>query len=69
LIFKLVQIRLGNEFFALYQGTTLVVPKGATKSGALAPALFPLEIRADFTMAGAEARTFWPGGGTTKVVP
>src|ERR1700678_772091 len=33
LIFKLVQFRLGNKLFALYQGTTLVVPKGATKSG------------------------------------
>jgi len=28
-----------------------------------------LEIRAYLAVAGAEALTFWPGGGTTKVVP
>jgi hypothetical protein len=55
--------------FALYQGTTLVVPQRREKSGALAPANFPLEFQSDFTMAGAKALTILAGNGTTEVVP
>jgi hypothetical protein len=46
-----------NELFALYQGTTLVVPQRRKKEWALAPAQFSIEISADFTVAGAKAPT------------
>ena len=33
---------LGNKLFALYQGTTLVVPKGERKIGGFSPCAFSM---------------------------
>ena len=49
-------------------------PSKSPNSAALTQTLYPLrlfslELRADFAVAGAEALTILPGGGTTEVVP
>jgi hypothetical protein len=67
---QLVQIRLGNEFFALYQGTTSVVPPSAKMVRALSPC--HRKIRAEFPRergTGAKPTLFCALYGTTKVVP
>jgi hypothetical protein len=51
-----------------------VRPSNSPNSAALTQTLYPLrlfslELRADFAVAGAEALTILPGGGTTEVVP
>jgi hypothetical protein len=64
------RIRLCNKIVALYQGTTLVVPqKGQNGQGFSPCASFVWSFRADCGEAEAKARTFWPGDGTTEVVP
>jgi hypothetical protein len=63
------EIRLGDKLFALYQGTTSVVPPPAKMVRALA--LLPQNLHEISTEkgAGAKAPFFCVIYGTTKVVP
>jgi hypothetical protein len=58
-----------QQAFALYQGTTLVVPRRRKREGFSPCAFFHWDFLGDFTVAGAKALAISVGDGTTEVVP
>jgi hypothetical protein len=64
------QIKLCNKFFALYQGTTLVVPPPAENGQGFSPCHRKICTKLQCKRAqGLKPRPFLRLYGTTKVVP